>query len=104
VGNDFSYSDVFVKQLMNFARKGDIIFIMSVSGNSPNLVKVVEWCKTNGVYSIILAGGEGGKISEIADKAVIIPEMHYGRVEDAHMTICHMIAFAFMENSALQSG
>jgi D-sedoheptulose 7-phosphate isomerase len=102
LGNDYSFEDVFVRQLMNLAKPGDLIFTMSVSGNSPNLVKAMEWCKENEVYSIALVGGKKGKLSELADRCIVIDETHYGRVEDAHMTICHMVAFAFMENASLQ--
>jgi D-sedoheptulose 7-phosphate isomerase len=102
LGNDYSFEDIFVRQLMNLARPGDIMYTMSVSGNSPNLVKATEWCKQNRVHTIALVGGKKGKLADIADTCVVIDEIHYGRVEDAHMNICHMIAFAFMENAALQ--
>jgi D-sedoheptulose 7-phosphate isomerase len=45
LGNDYDFSDVFVRQLMNFARPGDVLLVSSVSGNSPNLVKAVEWAR-----------------------------------------------------------
>lgn len=102
LGNDYSYDDIFTRQLMNFARKGDIAFIMSVSGNSPNLVKAALWAKENGLLVIALVGGRKGKLAEIADIPVVVDDTHYGRVEDAHMGICHMVAYAFMEIDALQ--
>lgn len=102
VGNDYSYEDIFVRQLMNLARPGDLIFIMSVSGNSPNLVKAVEWCNKNGITSISLVGGKKGKLAEISNEVIVIDELHYGRVEEAHLSICHMIAFSFMELPLLQ--
>jgi D-sedoheptulose 7-phosphate isomerase len=102
LGNDYAYEDIFVRQLMNFARAGDIILTMSVSGNSPNLVKAVEWCKKNDVRSIALVGSKKGKLAEISDVVIVVDDGHYGRVEDAHMGICHMIAYAFMETPSLQ--
>lgn len=99
LGNDYSYEDVFVRQLMNLAKPGDVMYTMSVSGNSPNLVKAVEWCKKNQVHVIALVGGKKGMLAELGDTVVVIDELHYGRVEDAHMNICHMITFAFIENS-----
>jgi D-sedoheptulose 7-phosphate isomerase len=98
LGNDYSYDDIFVRQLMNLARPGDLAFTMSVSGNSPNLVKAVEWCKANGVYTIALLGGQRGAITNLVDYAVVVDDKHYARVEDVHMSICHMISFAFIEN------
>lgn len=103
LGNDYSFEDIFVRQLINLARPGDLAFTMSVSGSSPDLVKAVEWCRKNQIHSVALLGGQKGKLADIADTAILVNETHYGRVEDAHMTICHMIAFAFMENDVLQN-
>jgi len=102
LGNDYSYDEIFVRQLMNFAKKGDILFIMSVSGNSPNLVKAAAWAKENGLCVIALVGAGQGKLAGISDLPVVVNDSHYGRVEDAHMGICHMIAYAFMELPELQ--
>jgi D-sedoheptulose 7-phosphate isomerase len=98
LGNDYAYEDVFVRQLMNYARPGDLVLVMSISGNSPNIVKAVEWANQNGVHTIALVGGRRGKLAEIASQAIVINDTHYGRAEDAHMGICHMICYAFMEN------
>jgi D-sedoheptulose 7-phosphate isomerase len=103
LGNDYDYSEIFSRQLMNLARPGDLLMVMSVSGNSPNLVKAVEWAKNNGCATIALVGGNKGKLAAISDHVTIIEDTHYGRVEDAHMGICHMIAYAFMEIGPLQS-
>lgn len=102
LGNDYAYDEIFVRQLTNYARAQDIIFVMSVSGNSPNLVKAASWAKEKGLTVIALVGGKRGKLEAIADISVVIDDEHYGRVEDAHMGVCHMIAYAFMENEALQ--
>lgn len=98
IGNDYKFDDVFKRQLQNFAKPGDIVMVMSVSGSSPNLLTAVEWCKENKVQTIALIGGKKGKLSTLADQAIIIDDVHYGRVEDAHMHICHMICYAFIEN------
>ena len=97
LGNDYSYDDVFVRQLMNFAQPGDLILTMSVSGNSPNLVKAVQWCRDYDVYSIALVGAARGKLADMADLSLVVEDTHYGRVEDAHMGICHLICYAFMD-------
>jgi D-sedoheptulose 7-phosphate isomerase len=103
LGNDYSYDDVFVRQLQNFAKPADIVMTLSVSGNSPNLVKAIDWAVNNGMYTIALVGAKRGKLAQIAQKTVVVNSEHYGRVEDAHMGICHMICYAFMENPALAS-
>jgi D-sedoheptulose 7-phosphate isomerase len=102
IGNDYSYDDVFLRQLMNLASKGDVAFVMSVSGSSPNLVKATAWCKSNGVLTIGLVGGKQGELATMCDHVLVVDETHYGRVEDAHMGICHMIAYAFMDLPSLQ--
>lgn len=102
LGNDYAYDQVFVRQLTNFCKPGDLIFVMSVSGNSPNLVEAAKWAKENKVHVIALVGAKKGQLAAIADTVVVIEDAHYGRVEDAHMGICHMIAYAFMEIPDLQ--
>ena len=98
LGNDYSYEDVFARQLMNYGRAGDVALTMSVSGSSPNVVKAVAWAKQNGLKTIALVGGKRGKLAELADELVVINDVHYGRVEDAHMGICHLLCYAFMEH------
>ncbi len=97
IGNDYSYEDVFVRQLENYGRKGDIALTLSVSGNSPNCVKAIEWAKKNGLITVALVGAKRGKLADIADHALVINDTHYGRAEDAQMGICHMLCYAFME-------
>ncbi|HEX5220034.1 MAG TPA: SIS domain-containing protein [Verrucomicrobiae bacterium] len=100
LGNDYAYEDVFARQLMNYARPGDIVLTMSVSGNSPNLVKAVEWASQHGIETIALVGGKRGKLAQLADEVIAIDSQHYGHVEDAHMAICHMLCYAFIEKLA----
>ena len=63
IGNDYSYEDVFVRQLENYGRKGDIALTLSVSGNSPNCVKAIEWAKKNGLVTVALVGAKRGRRS-----------------------------------------
>ncbi len=102
LGNDYAYEDIFLRQLENYARPNDIVMVLSVSGNSPNLVKAIEWCKKQNVDTIALVGAKKGQLAELADKVVTINSTHYGRVEDCHMHICHMICYAFVEREELQ--
>jgi D-sedoheptulose 7-phosphate isomerase len=97
IGNDYEYADIFSRQLENYARPGDLVFGMSVSGNSPNMVKAFEWAKKNGLRRVALVGIRRGRMAELADLCLVINDPHYGRVEDAHMNICHMLCYAFME-------
>ena len=102
IGNDYAYEDVFVRQLENYARPCDLVLVMSVSGSSPNIAKAVQWCRENGVHTTALIGGKKGTLAELSDDVIVIDSTHYGRVEDCHMHICHMICYAFIEVEALQ--
>jgi D-sedoheptulose 7-phosphate isomerase len=97
IGNDYSYEDVFVRQLQNYGRAGDIALSLSVSGNSPNCVKALQWARDNGLHTIALVGAKRGRMADIAHDTIVINDTHYGRVEDAQMGICHMLCYAFME-------
>jgi D-sedoheptulose 7-phosphate isomerase len=98
LANDYAYDEVFVRQLRTYAQPGDLVLTLSVSGNSPNLVKALEWAKQNGLHSVALVGAKRGRMAEIAEQVIVINDTHYGRVEDAQMGICHMACYAFMEH------
>jgi D-sedoheptulose 7-phosphate isomerase len=98
--NDVSYDVVFAEQLKNFARPGDVVMAISGSGNSPNVVRAIEWAKSAGCRTIAMTGRDGGKLGPLADLQIHVPEQHMGRIEDAHMIFCHMIAYKFMEETA----
>jgi D-sedoheptulose 7-phosphate isomerase len=104
IGNDYAYDQIFVRQLENYGRKGDLVLALSVSGNSPNVVNALEWANQNGLHTIALVGGKRGKMAEIAHQSIVINSTHYGRVEDAQMSICHMLCYAFMEKPEIVKG
>ncbi len=97
IGNDYSYEDIYWRQLENYARPGDVLIVSSVSGNSPNLVKVLEWAKAHDLRTIALVGAKRGRCAELAEQVVAIGDTHYGRVEDAQMHVLHMMCYAFVE-------
>src|SRR5262245_40290992 len=100
LANDYSYEDVFVGQLQNYAQPGDLALGLSVSGNSPNCVKALSWAREHQLKSIALVGARRGRMAEVAEQVLVIADSHYGRVEDAQMAICHMLCYAFMEKAA----
>jgi D-sedoheptulose 7-phosphate isomerase len=102
LANDYDFTEVFVRQLMNFARPGDLLLVSSVSGSSPNLVKAVEWARTHGLTTVALVGARQGRLAELVDDVLVVPDTHYGRVEDAQMTIFHLLAYSFMEPVSAQ--
>jgi len=101
IGNDYAYEDIYVRQLENYGRPGDVALSLSVSGNSPNCVKALEWAKKNNMRTIALVGGKRGRMAELADQTIVVNDTHYGRAEDAQMGICHLLCYAFMENPEL---
>ena len=103
IGNDYSYEDVYLRQLENYGQAGDIVLTMSVSGSSPNLVKAFEWANANGLHTIALVGGKRGKLAELANETIVIDDTHYGRAEDCQMGIAHMLCYAFMEVDELKA-
>lgn len=98
IGNDYAYEDIFWRQLDNYGRPGDVLIGISVSGNSPNIVKAFEKAKERGLTTIALVGAKRGRMADLATHAVVIPDTHYGRVEDAQMTILHILCYAFWEH------
>ena len=101
LANDYSYEDVFVSQLKNYGKAGDIALGLSVSGNSPNCVKALDWAKQNGLRTVAMVGAKRGRMANVAEQVLVINDTHYGRVEDAQMGICHILCYAFMENPEL---
>jgi D-sedoheptulose 7-phosphate isomerase len=97
IGNDYAFEDVFVRQLENFARPGDLFMAMSVSGNSPNVIKAIEWAAARGLDTVGLVGGNGGQVADKAEFVIRIDDDHFGRVEDAHMLICHLLCYSYMD-------
>ncbi|MGJ5817416.1 D-sedoheptulose-7-phosphate isomerase [Paludibaculum fermentans] len=98
--NDVSYECVFVEQLRNFARPGDVLICISGSGNSPNVLRAAEYANEAGLTTIGLTGRDGGQLGRLSKLQINVAEQHMGRIEDGHMVACHMIAYYFMEREA----
>lgn len=96
--NDAGYDCVFVEQLKNFAQPGDLVMCISGSGNSPNVLRAMEYANSIGCKTLALTGRDGGKLGPMAQLNIQVSVPHMGRIEDAHMIVCHMIAYHFMEN------
>jgi len=95
--NDVSYADATVEQLRNFAQPGDIFMAISGSGNSPNVVRAMEYANSIGCRTLALTGRDGGRLGAIAALNIQATEPHMGRIEDAHHVICHMICYSFID-------
>lgn len=95
--NDVSYDCVFVEQLKNFARPGDVLLAISGSGNSPNVLRAVEFANAAGLKTIGLTGRDGGRLGPMSQLEINVADPHMGRIEDGHMIVCHMICYYFMD-------
>jgi len=98
--NDVNYDCVFVEQLKNFAEPGDVVMAISGSGNSPNVLRAVEYASSIGCTTIALSGRDGGKLGPLAQLNIQAANPHMGRIEDVHMMVMHMICYYFMEREA----
>ena len=98
--NDVSYDCVFVEQLRNFAHAGDVVMGISGSGNSPNVIRALEYANSIGCKTIALTGRDGGKLGPLAQLNIQVAAPHMGRIEDAHMIVCHMIGYYFMDGES----
>jgi len=96
--NDVGYDCVFAEQLKNFAQPGDVFIAISGSGNSPNVLCAMDYANSVGCETIALTGRDGGKLGPMAKLQIRVEEPHMGRIEDAHMIVCHMLCYYFMEN------
>ncbi len=94
LGNDCGYDNVFSLQLRSFLNPGDLVLLLSSSGNSPNVVKAAEFAKANGAEVLGMTGFSGGKLKEISDFCLHVPCNVYELVEDVHSFFCHAIIHA----------
>ena len=92
VGNDYSYDEVFSKQVRGLGKKGDVLLAISTSGNSKNVVKAIEAAKKIGIKIIALTGNGGGKIATLLDKDDIhlcAPSTRTARIQETHLVLLH---------------
>jgi D-sedoheptulose 7-phosphate isomerase len=95
--NDVGYECIFVEQLKNFAEPGDVLMAISGSGNSPNVLRAVEYANGIGCRTIALSGRDGGKLGPLAHLNIQASNPHMGRIEDVHMIVMHMSCYYFMD-------
>ena len=91
VGNDLSYDQIFVQQLKNYGRAGDVVLAISGSGNSPNVLRAVEWAHANGLKSFGLTGYDGGQLRKLQHDGLHVPIDDMGITESVHLTLFHWV-------------
>ena len=90
-GNDEGFERVFVEQLKNLARPGDLLIAISGSGNSPNVLLAVDWANRNGLKTFGCTGFSGGKLRALAKHGLHVPLDDMGIVESLHLTAFHWV-------------
>jgi len=93
LANDYSYDQIFVMQLEPLLQPDDVVVVISASGNSPNVVKALEFARSRKAVTVALTGFDGGRIGGMCDIHVNVPSVagEYGPVEDVHMIIDHVV-------------
>lgn len=91
IGNDFGYEKIFSYQVERFAQKGDILIVISSSGNSENILNAIKSAKKKKIKSISLTGFGGGKAHRLSDLGIKFPQKNYGVIEDLHHKVMHLI-------------
>jgi D-sedoheptulose 7-phosphate isomerase len=89
--NDFGFETVFARQIEALGNKGDILFAISTSGNSPNVIQAVETAKKKDIITVGMLGSGGGKLAAMTDYQLVIPSSDTPRIQEAHIAVGHII-------------
>jgi D-sedoheptulose 7-phosphate isomerase len=89
--NDYGFDNVFARQVEGLGNKGDMLVVMSTSGNSPNLVKAAQVARKNGLITLALLGGNGGKLGKMVERALVVPHPSTQRIQEEHLFIMHIL-------------
>ncbi|MGH7724205.1 MAG: D-sedoheptulose-7-phosphate isomerase [Candidatus Eiseniibacteriota bacterium] len=91
IGNDFSFDEVFSRQLEGLAQPGDVLFALTTSGRSANVRRAVEWARANGVTTVAFTGSKGTEFAASCDHAFVVPSDDTPHIQEGHITIGHAL-------------
>ncbi len=91
IGNDYSFDEIFSKQVKALARKGDCFMAISTSGKSPNITNALKAAKEAGCVNLSLTGKDGGEMPPLSDKIIIVPSQDTPIIQEVHLVIEHLI-------------
>lgn len=89
--NDFSYDDIFAEPLKNFLEPEDVVFAISASGNSRNVIKALETARKGGAFCVGLTGFNGGLMKSLCDLCLVVPSDNMQLIEDVHLSVAHAL-------------
>lgn len=92
IANDYSFADVFSRQVEALARRGDVVAAFTTSGRSPNVVGALRAAQANGARTVLFGGGDGGPAAEFADYALLVPSTITPRIQEIHTFFLHVIS------------
>jgi D-sedoheptulose 7-phosphate isomerase len=95
IANDLGYEHIFTEQLAVFARPGDLLVVVTGSGNSANVVNVARKAREMGLRTAGMLGFAGGEVLSLLDTPLLVPDFNYGFVEDLHMVLDHLVTAYF---------
>lgn len=90
-GNDLGWEFTYSRILEGLGNEGDVLFALSTSGNSPNIIRTVEQAKAKKIFVVGFLGGTGGKLKDLVDLQLIIPSSITARIQETHITVAHII-------------
>jgi D-sedoheptulose 7-phosphate isomerase len=92
VGNDYGFEFIFSRFIEGLGNSGDVLFALSTSGNSANVIRAVEAARKKGMKVIVMTGKDGGKVGSMADVEVRVPHMGYAdRIQEVHIKVIHIL-------------
>jgi D-sedoheptulose 7-phosphate isomerase len=100
IANDVDYNSIFEFQLVDRLEPGDVVIAISCSGNSPNVIKAVEYAAGKGATTVGITGFGGGKLAGISSKSIVFASKDYGQLEDIHLSLGHVISYLVKERIA----
>jgi D-sedoheptulose 7-phosphate isomerase len=103
IGNDYSFEDIYARQVEALLRPGDVLVAFSTSGNACNCVRAVEKAAEKSVLTLALTGAGGGRLGELCDLTIRVPHQTTARVQEAHITIGHILC-GLVERALVEAG
>jgi len=91
VGNDYSFDEIFSKQVKALGVEGDVLLAISTSGNSANVIEAVKSAKSLGIFTVGLTGGEGGQLKRLVDLSLVVKSNVTARIQETHILVGHII-------------